>query len=154
MADDFGLSFSPTTTTDPRKAQADPNAPVQEAVRTLSLRLPRVVGARGAAPQPLLNGPGSAGLGPLAAPGAGMAGPGGPSFGIEQLLMTLFGAGAAPAPNVTPGIGGAGFAGQPSTPGFSFNEGAQGIPAAPAPAAPAPRPVPNKPMDESRIQSI
>ncbi len=56
MADDFGLSFSPTTTTDPRKAQADPNAPVQEAVRTLSLRLPRVVGARGAAPQPLLNG--------------------------------------------------------------------------------------------------
>jgi len=76
---DLGLTFSPTATTDPTKAQRDPNAPVQEAIRTLSLRIPKVLGARGMAPAPLLNGPGA----------AGVMNPQG--MDLERLLRMLFG---------------------------------------------------------------
>lgn len=84
MADEFGLSFSPLN---PPPGQAGgPNgyqpgggsgSPIQDAVRILSLRIPRVVGASALGPSPLLNGPGGAGFG------------GGGS--LEALLMRIFG---------------------------------------------------------------
>lgn len=116
MADDFGLTFSPASAMNKDRAQAnaDPNGPVQEAIRTLSLRIPRVTGGKGIAPAPLLNSMGAQGL-----PTNGM--------GLEQILAMLFGrmqpqspmgaplspqtAGFGsgqlsqpPMPNVTPGI--------------------------------------------------
>lgn len=58
----YGISFQPG-----QENGAGPNgekrrAPVQEAVRMLSLRLPTVVGARGIAPQELLQSEGAAGV--------------------------------------------------------------------------------------------
>ena len=117
MAEDFGLTFSPTTSLnkDRNAANADANGPVQEAIRTLSLRIPKVTGGKGLAPQPLLNSMGSQGLGT----------PGG--MNLEMLLKMLFGQGGgmnpqgmgqtqpmpggsmgapAPMPNFSPGVGG------------------------------------------------
>lgn len=59
-----GISFQPGT------QQGAASNPVQEAVQLLSLRLPTVVGARGIAPQALLNGQGSAGMGSMGSPNA------------------------------------------------------------------------------------
>ena len=109
--DDFGLTFSPSAAMnkDRASANADGNGPVQEAIRTLALRLPKVYGAQGMSP--LMGGQGSQGIGA-------------PGMGLEQLLARLFGqqgqqrgqqapagfmgglGGSAPAPNVIPGLGG------------------------------------------------
>lgn len=57
----YGLSFQPGAENGNNgKSRV---APVQEAIRLLSLRLPTVVGARGISPQALLEGQGGAGLG-------------------------------------------------------------------------------------------
>ena len=106
--DDFGLTFSPSgaMNKDRASANADGNGPVQEAIRTLALRLPKVYGAQGMSP--LMGGQGSQGIGA-------------PGMGLEQLLAKLFGqqgqqqgqqsqgfmggmGGSAPAPNVIPGL--------------------------------------------------
>lgn len=93
--DDFGLTFSPTgaMNKDRAAANADSNGPVQEAIRTLSLRLPTVYGVPGAAGapslSPLMGAPGAQGIAALGAP----RDPQGetPQMGLEQLLRKMFG---------------------------------------------------------------
>jgi hypothetical protein len=71
MADDFGLSFSPLQPPAFGGPGSNGNnalgnngpSPVQEAIRILSLRIPRVVGAGALAPLGLLNSLGASGLG-------------------------------------------------------------------------------------------
>lgn len=116
MATDFGLSFSPATTLDRTKTQADPNAPVQEAIRTLSLRIPKVTGGKGIAPGPLLNSLG----------GQGMGMPGG--MGLEQLIAMLFGQKRQPQGPQSPG--GAPLA--PGTASFGAGQTSQPFPSAPS----------------------
>jgi len=79
----LGISFSPFG--DDKGPNADPRAPQvspQEAIRVLSLRVPRVVGAGSPIPSQLLNAPGGAAFG-----GGGGNGMG----GLEELLAMLFG---------------------------------------------------------------
>jgi hypothetical protein len=115
-SDSFGLTFSPTTTTDPTKQNGSgPSDNVQEAIRTLSLRLPSVVGSRAPIPQGLLNAPGA----------AGVANPNG--MALERLLQMLFGqmqGGITPqtalgAQGMPAGSPGAMPMGAPSAPRFS-----------------------------------
>jgi len=78
----LGISFSPFE--DNKGPNADPRAPQvspQEAIRVLSLRVPRVVGAGSPIPGGLLNAPG----------GAAFGGGGGNGMGLEELLAMLFG---------------------------------------------------------------
>ena len=60
MAAQYGVSFQPGGEDSGPNGQRR-SAPVQEAVRMLSLRLPTVKGARGISPQALLQSPGGAG---------------------------------------------------------------------------------------------
>ena len=60
MATQYGVSFQPGGEESGPNGQRR-SAPVQEAVRMLSLRLPTVTGARGISPQALLQSPGGAG---------------------------------------------------------------------------------------------
>lgn len=120
MATDFGLSFSPATTLDRTKTNADPNAQVQEAIRTLSLRIPKVTGGKGIAPGPLLNSMG----------GQGMGMPGG--MGLEQLIAMLFGPKRPQGPQSP---GGAPLA--PGTAGFGAGQTSQPFPSAPSSPSPA-----------------
>lgn len=82
MAMDFGLSFNPGQQTgnaqDPQKAGSQ--TPIQDAIRTLSLRLPTFRGP-GIAPMPLLTAQGS----------AGVMGQGQMPGGLQQLLQQMFG---------------------------------------------------------------
>lgn len=104
----FGVSFLPGG--DGSGNQARPQTdPVQQAIQMLSLRLPRVVGAQGMSPAPLLQSPGGGGLaeflqhlfgqghfgGPMA-PGMGPMGPGASPMGPGA---------APPTPRVIPGGG-------------------------------------------------
>lgn len=96
--DPIGINFSPAG--DSQQQNTQKPTPVQQAIQTLSLRIPRTVGAASGAPQALLQGPGGAGLG------------GNPNnaYMLEQLIRKLFGGGdGLPMP------GGAGA----STPGGS-----------------------------------
>lgn len=100
--DTYGVSFSPTASLDKSQKPTDPNTNVQEAIRTLALRIPKVTGAKGFAPDALMGGMGS-----QAAP-QGM-------LGLDRLLAAIFGnqaqgapqgagmlgGGSAPAPRVT-----------------------------------------------------
>jgi len=61
MAQQYGLSFQPGA--DNGQQQSGYRAPVQQAIKLLSLRLPSVVGARSIAPQALLEGGGSQAIG-------------------------------------------------------------------------------------------
>jgi hypothetical protein len=86
----YGLAFQPGAEQNGNNGNGEKRAsaaPVQEAVRLLSLRLPSVVGARALAPQTLLQSPGSAGL----------TGPGGMSVDamIEWLRRQIQQSGAA-----------------------------------------------------------
>lgn len=68
MANSFGVSFLPGSGEQDqtqRPGGVSPRNPVQEAVQILSLRLPKMFGARSIAPAPLLTSPGGMG-----APGA------------------------------------------------------------------------------------
>jgi len=84
MADSpFGLSFSPGAPTGPngQPANGQRPSPIQQAIQTLSLRIPRVAGASAFTAQPLLDSPGGLGLG------------GNPNSAamLEQLRRMLFG---------------------------------------------------------------
>jgi hypothetical protein len=87
MADPFGLSFSPADQSGPngQPTNGQRPSPVQQAIQTLSLRIPRVVGASGLAPTPLLNSQGGSALG------------GDPNSAalLEQLKRLLFGSPAS-----------------------------------------------------------
>ncbi len=63
MAQEFGLSFVPGDQNDPLKKKIGEGAttPTQQAIRLLSLRLPRVLGGSPIAPAPLLTSQGGAG---------------------------------------------------------------------------------------------
>jgi hypothetical protein len=105
MANDFGLTFAPTG--GDKSKNTEPNAPVQEAIRTLSLRIPQVAGAKALTPGPLMNSMG----------GGGLANPMG--INLERLLQMLFGQGQPASPQgarLQPGTSGFG-AGQTSQPG-------------------------------------
>ena len=65
----FGTNFSPTAAnqrerTGPGGANNGTRGKLQEAIKVLSLRLPKVLGAQSLAPGPLLTGPGSGGVNP------------------------------------------------------------------------------------------
>lgn len=81
--DTFGLSFMPGEqgANDPNGQQA---TPVQQAIQTLSLRIPRTVGAASPVPYELLTAPGGSALG------------GNPNSAaiLEQIKRMLFGGGA------------------------------------------------------------
>lgn len=152
MAEVPGVSFSPLG--DPSKDAGGPtaNQPVQEAIRTLSLRIPQIRGAApSVAPNALMNAPGAAGFAP-AQGGANLG-------GLEQILRKLFGMPATGAfappmggpPSMAPSGGGASFgpsmsggaAPMPSiTPGYGENtptpQPVDPSLLAPAPAPPAP----------------
>jgi len=90
----LGISFSPFS--EDKGGNANPRGPQvspQEAIRTLSLRVPRTVGAGSPIPQMLLNAPGGASFGGAQAPSAPGAAPrpGTPNMGLEELLAMLFG---------------------------------------------------------------
>lgn len=82
MADPFGVSFSPANqqSGNTQQQQGRPT-PVQQAIQTLSLRIPRVAGAGSLAPQALLNSPG----------GANVGGPVDAASMLEQIKRMLFG---------------------------------------------------------------
>lgn len=130
MPDPFGLSFMPGGQQD---ASGNPSgqrpSPVQQAIQTLSLRIPRTVGAASGAPQSLLEGAGGAGLG------------GNPNAAaiLEAIRRRLFGptAGAPtapPPPGAPPTTLGPAFTapgspgGGPSGPGVPEPEPAREIP--------------------------
>lgn len=73
--DSYGISFSPTASLDKSQKPTDPNTSVQEAIRTLALRIPKVTGAKGFAPDALMGGSGAQG-----------------TLGLDRLLQALFGA--------------------------------------------------------------
>lgn len=103
---DAGLSFQPGQ--DPRQANAGGDAGpsnhgqanIQDAIRILSLKIPKVGGMNGSVNPMLMNGMGSGGFGV------------GGQQGFLQLLAKMmagqgnggFGVPSAPTPNVTPGI--------------------------------------------------
>lgn len=78
--DTYGISFSPTQSMDKSQQPTDPNANVQEAIRTLALRLPKVTGAKGFAPDALMG-------------GMGAQGQQNGALGLDRLLAAIFGAG-------------------------------------------------------------
>lgn len=130
MADNgFGVSFLPNgdqryQRPEDRMGAAGGRAPLQEAVKILSMRVPRVVGANPLAPLALLQGQGAGGLQPgqleqlmrtlgigpsmqtgeVPTTGAGPSVGGAPSpFASMQSLMPTAG-GAAPTVSVTAGM--------------------------------------------------
>ena len=97
----FGVSFLPNGDQRFQRPQDQPGgtgrAPLQEAVKILSMRVPRVVGANPLAPLALLNAPGGVGL----QPGQ-----------LEQLMRTLgvgpqMQTGQVPTTGAGPSVGGA-----------------------------------------------
>jgi hypothetical protein len=98
----IGLSFLPNAADEEERKKRLQNltgGPVQEAIKILSLSIPRVSGAQGIAPMPLLTARGMAGM------GGGLADP------VVESVMQQFGFGTSragqstPAPVITPGIG-------------------------------------------------
>lgn len=129
----FGVSFVPGGgSADPQQAQPGGPAagapPVQRAVQMLSLRLPRVVGANGMAPGPLLNAPGAMGQ-----PGAGLNGAA--NNPLLMALLQLAGMGG----NGMGGNGQPGMGGMPSA-GPSFGSGGSPTRITPGGGPPAPQP--------------
>lgn len=97
----LGQSFLPGGNDDRMRqdqAGAGPSNPIQEAIKVLSLKLPRVVGAGAPAPQELLTGLG----------GAGVQNP------IAQILQQMFGQGSPQAAGGA--MGGESGAGMPAPP--------------------------------------
>lgn len=126
--DPMGISFSPAPDNQQQQNGQRPT-PVQQAIQTLSLRIPRTVGAASGAPSELLNGQGGAGLG---------GGNPNSAFLLEQLIRKLFGGGPGlPMPGGGPGGGppGGGAPGGAPTPNVGF----------PYPVKPGPGPTPDPP---------
>lgn len=128
--DPMGISFSPSG--DPSQQQnGQKPTPVQQAIQTLSLRIPRTVGAASGAPQQLLQGQGGAGLG--GNPNAAMT--------LEALIRRLFGGGAGlPMPGGPPGGDPGGDPGGGGVPSPIV-----GFPAPPRAPEPTPTPGPTFP---------
>lgn len=124
----LGMSFAPTADPTQRRPTSAP-VPIQEAIRILSLQLPRMMGASAPNAASLMAG----------MPGAGGAGLGGPTSNpiIEQLLRALF-AGRQPGQMTglpgAPSMGAGGGTGP--FPGFQW--------AMPTPPTPAPPPEPQQ----------
>lgn len=145
MANDygFGVSFMPggdSMYRRQRPGQQGPSsvAPMQEAIKILSLRMPRVVGANPLAPMSLLGGQGGGGLpegllqqllrtqgmqpatnagGPMSGPGQiGIQGATSPFMQGEGSRAAGYGPGAAPPVSVTAGLNDPGAAGAPPPP--------------------------------------
>jgi hypothetical protein len=93
MADELGLSFSPTAQAQQQQAQTGALTPIQQAIRILSLHVPRTARPSSIAPNALLTAPGAAGL-------AGAGSPGGLDF--VTLLRRLLAGGAPPGAGVQP----------------------------------------------------
>jgi hypothetical protein len=93
MADaPIGISFIPSADQAANgPQQGNLEGDLSQAFKILSLRLPRILGARAPASSTLLNGPGSAGLPNGGNPYAAV---------IQALLGTKTGTGTVPAPNV------------------------------------------------------
>jgi hypothetical protein len=115
IVDELGLSFSPFSGNN-NGATRDQNGGVspQEAIRILSLRVPRTVGAAAPIPSALMNAPGGASL------GGGQPSPGLSGMNLEMLLRHLFG-----QPSGQPSMpGGPGMpSGMPSMPGMMAPSG-------------------------------
>lgn len=133
----LGRSFAPNSD---QMSQRPPGgagqSPVQEAVRVLSLRLPRVVGASAPAPGALMGGMG----------GQGLAGPTSNPI-VQQLMQMILGGQTAQQGGAIPGLPVPG--GMPSmpasmggfTPNIGFNTPGGGVSTPPTPQTP-PRPAP------------
>ena len=76
----FGLSFAPTAQNQ-QEQQNQIQAPIQNAIRLLSLRIPSFAGSRSPIPDALLQAPGGAGLGMATGETPG---------GLDQWLRRLF----------------------------------------------------------------
>lgn len=85
----YGIGFQPGQDKGQGSGTAEP-PPLESVVKLLSLRLPSVVGARGIAPQALLNAPGMA--------GAGMSGGMGEQQWLQILQRLLSGQGGGMGP--------------------------------------------------------
>lgn len=120
---DFGLSFNPGQQQQPGMdpQQGGSQTPIQDAIKTLSLRIPTFRGP-GMAPMPLMTSPGSGGM---------MGGQGMPG-GLQQILSQIFGRmgpGQAPMPGQAPS----------GVPLPNFKPGQEGVPSGPlSPSGPAP----------------
>lgn len=117
--DPLGISFAPDSGS---QQNSQKPTPVQQAIQTLSLRIPRVVGAGSLAPQGLLTAPGGGGL---------SGNPNAAAF-LEELRRRLFGGGGqfpTASPPITAPSG-------PKTvdPGSSQPQPGSGQPAMPFPA--------------------
>lgn len=100
-----GLSFSPFNQS-PMRSNSQATAPVQDAIKILSFRMPSVVGSSAPAPGALLGGP--------TPQGSGMDG----GLAQELLKRLLQGQGTAPVPGMpTPGVPGGPSAAPMSMPG-------------------------------------
>lgn len=88
MAD--GLSFQPGTGQEDEERRRRSSG-VQEAIKVLSLRMPRVVGAAAPAPSALLNAPGSGGNPQI-------------DSVVNQVLQRVMGAGGQAPANVAPSV--------------------------------------------------
>lgn len=95
----LGLSFAPTDQNQQEQQNKPVGTPIQDAIKILSLRIPSFAGAKGIAPDALLQG-GGAGSFPFGGQTPG---------GLDEYLRRLFaGGGMAPTgglpqPNVIPG---------------------------------------------------
>lgn len=138
MALEFGMSFNPAHDggKQPQQQGGPSQTPIQDAIKTLSLRIPQFRGP-GLAPQPLLNAQG----------GGGVMGQGSMPGGLQQILAQLFGnqgqqgqgqpspmgqGSMPPPPNIIPGKGpsvpsGGGMAYQPPPQGPSYSNGDPGF---------------------------
>lgn len=90
MSEGMGVSFAPTAENAMDASRQGQLEGLPAAIKILSLRMPRFLGARGLAPDALLNGEGAGGMDPFA------------SSVMQTLMSTLLG-GQAPSPNITPG---------------------------------------------------
>lgn len=140
MADQFGMSFSPAQSGPGQPQNGQRPSPVQQAIQTLSLRIPKNAGASAFTPQTLLDSPGGAGLGGDANSAAILEAikrmlfggqMGGSRVGTGPQLPRDAGMGGGTMPGPVPGgfdPGASGMPGGPSSliPHFSPIEGAPG----------------------------
>lgn len=89
MNDGLGVSFAPTAENAEDASRRGALEGIPAAIKVLSLRLPRFLGARGIAPEELLNGQGGNGQDPFAT-------------GVMGTLINAL-LGGAPTPVITPG---------------------------------------------------
>lgn len=156
MADPIGVSFSPAGGGPGQQQNGQRPTPVQQAIQTLSLRIPQHAGAGAFTPQPLLDSPGGSGFGnPDAAnvlemikrllfgnrPGQNGTGPSMPRDGGE---------GGQPG-GTMPGPAPGGFdPGMSLTPRFNPIDTGWGAPAAPPEPPPAPSAPPSGQIQNTR----